>query len=259
MAIPLACTPQSPNWQPIMEVPYPNLVPMTLPLSGDPTPMAQMRCVHTQWHVADTSGPAILGLPSSSKLGVMQLNCTVQFSSKCCTPDLLRWPITEHEKVTSNLLHLWKPAVQHRWSPLPPLNSSKDLIAAYLDHFEGIGCFPRTYTIHLHNDAQPVIHAPHKCLITMHPLLYEKLDEFFKQEIIVPFTEPTDWVSSLTYSWKANGKLLVSFDPKNVNTAIHCDHYCTPTLDKFIHELSSSACFTKLDGTSSYLCVVLDY
>ena len=28
---PLACAPQPPNWQPTMEVPYPNLVPMTQP------------------------------------------------------------------------------------------------------------------------------------------------------------------------------------------------------------------------------------
>ena len=56
---------------------------------------------------------------------------------------------------------------------------------------------------------KPVIHAPHKCPIAMHPLVCEKLDEFLEQEIIVPVTEPTDWVSSLTYSWKANGKLWV--------------------------------------------------
>ena len=115
--------------------------------------------VHTQWYVADTSGPAILGLPLSSKLGVMQLNCAIQLTHKCCTPDLPSRPTTGLGKVTSDLSHPQKLAVQHRWSPLPPLNSSKDLIATYPDHFERIGCFPGTYTIHLHNDAQPVIHA----------------------------------------------------------------------------------------------------
>ena len=93
----------------------------------------------------------------------------------------------------------------------------------------------------------------------MHPLVHEKLDEFLEQEIIVPGTEPTDWVSSLAYSWKANGKLLVCLDPKDLNAAIHHDHYWTPTLDEITHELGGSTCFMKLDGTSSYLCVVLDY
>ena len=90
-------------------------------------------------------------------------------------------------------------------------------------------------------------------------LVCEKLDEFLEHEIIVLVTEPTDWVSSLTYSWKANGKLWVCLDPKNLNAAIHHDHYHTPTLDEITHELGGSTRFTKLDGTSSYLCVVLDY
>ena len=163
----------------------------------------------------------------------MQLNCAIQFTHK--------------------------QAAQYRQSPLPPLNSSKDLIAAYPNHFEGIGHFLRMYTIHLHDDAKPVIHAPHKCPIAMHPLVHEKLDEFLEQEIIVPVTEPTDWVSSLTYSWKANGKLWVCLDPKDLNAAIHHDHYCTLTLDEITYELGGSTCFTKLDGTSSYLCIILDY
>ena len=214
----------------------------------------------SQWYIADTSGPAILGLPSSSKLGVIQLNCAIQVAHKWeDTSNLPRRPTTKHEKAIGDPLHLWKLAAQHRQSPLPPLNSSKDLIATYPNHFEGIGHFPGTYTIHLHDDTKPVIHAPHKCPIAMHPPVHEKLDELLEQEIIVPVTELTDWVSSLTYCWKANGKLQVCLDPKDLNAAICCDHYCTPTLDEITHELGGSTHFMKLDGTSSYLCVVLDY
>ena len=48
-------------------------------------------------------------------------------------------------------------------------------------------------------------------------------------------------------------------DPKDLNAAICHDHYHTPTLDEITHELGSSTCFTKLDGTSSYLCIILNY
>ena len=41
---------------------------------------------------------------------------------------------------------------------------------------------------------------PANAPIAMHPLVCKKLDEFLEQEIIVPVTEPTDWVSSLAYS-----------------------------------------------------------
>ena len=71
--------------------------------------------------------------------------------------------------------------------------------------------------------------------------------------------EPTDWVSSLTYSWKANGKLRVCLDPRDVNKAIKRDHYKTPTVEEITHQLAGSKKFTKVDGTSSYLCIVLDY
>ena len=86
-----------------------------------------------------------------------------------------------------------------------------------------------------------------------------ELDEFKNQGTIVAVEESTDWVSSLTNSWKANGKLSVCLDPKDHNTAIRCDHYKTPTIEEIIHELAGSTCFTKLDGASSYLCIVLDY
>ena len=40
--------------------------------------------------MADTPSPTILGLPSSPRLRVIELNCAVQFTCRCKTPDLLR-------------------------------------------------------------------------------------------------------------------------------------------------------------------------
>ena len=93
----------------------------------------------------------------------------------------------------------------------------------------------------------------------MWPLVCEKLDEFIDQGVIVPVEEPTDWISSLAYSRKTNGKLWVCLDSKDLNAAIRHDHYKTPTVEEITHELAESTCFTKLDGTSSYLYIVLNY
>ena len=93
----------------------------------------------------------------------------------------------------------------------------------------------------------------------MWSLVHEKQDEFIDQGNNVPAEEPTDWVSSLAYSWKANGKLWICPVPKDLNTAIKCDDYKTPTVEGITHELPGSTCFTKLDGTSSYLGIVLNY
>ena len=172
------------------------------------------------------------------------MNCAVKLTSKNDPPSLPKKPTIGHAKDGCD--------------PTSPLNSSEDPIKAYPNWFEGIDRFPRTYYITHHDDAKPVVHAPRKCLITIWPLVYEKRDGFIDQGINVPDEEPTDWVSSLTYSWKANGKLWVCLDPKDLNAAIGCDHFKTPTLEEITHKLAGSTYFSKLDGTSSYLFILLD-
>ena len=72
-------------------------------------------------------------------------------------------------------------------------------------------------------------------------------------------TEPTDWVSSLAYSWKADSDLRTCLNPTYLNKVIRQDQYRIPTLEEITHELAGSTTFTKVDGSSSYYCIVLDY
>ena len=139
------------------------------------------------------------------------------------------------------------------------INSKDYLIKAYPDRFEGIGKFPGSYQVYLKEDAIPVVHTPRKCPIAIRPLVDKKLDKLLEQEVIVPVTEPTDWVSSLAYSWKADGDLRTCLNATHMNKAIRRDHYRTPTLEEITHELAGSTKFTKVDGSSSYYCTVLDY
>jgi len=149
--------------------------------------------LHTQWYVADTPGPAILGLPSCTKLNIVELNCAVELQRR--QPMLQKTPTTECQQMNNDL------------EMLKNISSRQDLIDAYPDRFEGIGRFPGTYHITLREDARPVVHAPHKCPIAMWPLVHAKLDEWEQGDIITPVEEPTDWVSSLAYSMKLNGRL----------------------------------------------------
>ena len=189
----------------------------------------------TTFYVAETPGPAILGLPSCSRLRIVHLNCSVQFR-KHGKPVK---PCPEREKVQQDM------------KKLGPINSCEDLIKAYPDCFEGIGKFPGTYHIYLKEDAIPVVHPPRKCPIAIRPLVDKKLDKLLEQEVIVQVTEPTDWVSSLAYSWKADGDLRTCLNPTHLNKAIRRDHYRTPTLDEITHELAGSTRFTKVDGVST--------
>ena len=73
-----------------------------------------------------------------------------------------------------------------------------------LSKLEEIGKFPGTYHIYLREDVKPVVHTPRKCPIAIQPLVDKKLNKLLAQEVIIPVTEPKDWVSSLVYSWKAD-------------------------------------------------------
>ena len=151
----------------------------------------------TTFYIADTPGLVILGLPSCSRLRIVNLNCSAQLRKhgqpiKTCK---------EREIVKQNMRNL------------KPINSKDDLIKAYPDRFEGIGKSPGTYHIYLKEDAIPVVHTPQKCPITIKPLVDKKLDKLLEQEVIVPVTEPMDWVSSLAYSWKADDDLRTSLTP----------------------------------------------
>ena len=61
------------------------------------------KCLQTRWYVADSPGPAILGLPSSSKLRIVQLNCAVKLTSRHDPPSSPKKPTTEYTKVRHDL------------------------------------------------------------------------------------------------------------------------------------------------------------
>ena len=86
--------------------------------------------LQTKWYVADSSGPAILSFPSSSKLGIIQLSCAVKHTNRCDPSSPSKTPTTA--------------CANGRHDLTSPLNSSEDLIKAYPNWFEGIGWFPVT-------------------------------------------------------------------------------------------------------------------
>ena len=183
--------------------------------------------------MADTPCPAIPGLPSCERLEVVKMNCAV--------------------KVIQGTSHLPGP------TPAPstpkktvPIKSTEDLIKKFTDRFQGIGQFPGEYTIRLHDNAQPVIHAPRKCPISIHPNVKAELDMMVKLGVVTLVDEPTDWVSSVAYAWKASGELHICLDPCDLNNAISRDHQHTPTVDEVAYEFDHSKYFTKLDARHGY-------
>ena len=60
------------------------------------------------------------------------------------------------------------------------------------------------------------------------------------------------------YVCKSNGKLCLCLDPKDLNKAIMCCHYKTPTMEELSHKLSGIKFFSKLDAKNGYSSIKLD-
>ena len=72
-------------------------------------------------------------------------------------------------------------------------------------------------------------------------------------------TVPTPWVSSLTYSKKANGKLRICLDPKNLNKGIIHENHKVPTLKEIAHVLTGATKFSKVDSNKAFFEMHLTY
>ena len=59
------------------------------------------------------------------------------------------------------------------------------------------------------------------------------------QGIIRKVSQPTEWVNSIVYIRKKNGKLRLCLDPKDLNRAIMRCHYKTHTMEELVRKLSS--------------------
>lgn len=84
-----------------------------------------------------------------------------------------------------------------------------------------------------------------------------KLDELVDCKVIVPVTEPTEWVSSMLAIVKPN-KVCICIDPRDLNHAIHREHYQLPTIEEVATQLAGAKKFTLCDTKDGFHQIVLD-
>ena len=190
----------------------------------------QSAWIDAKFYVADTDGPAILGLPNSRQLRLITLHCAIEKSK----------------------------LEQTGTGDSDAINSTQTLKQRYPDRFDTLGDFKGKYHIVIDRDVQPVIHAPRKCPIQLKDELQAALNTMEKENVIKKVTRPTDWVSSLAYSRKKDGTLRICLDPKDLNRAIKRCHHKTPTLEEIMHKFVGAKHFSKLDAKNGYWSVTLD-
>ena len=137
--------------------------------------------IHSYWYIADTPGPALLGLPACERLAVVQVNCAVMTTQPNRSPT--GTAPTQAARTTKPL------AVR---TPKPKcIKSTDDLMRELSDRFTRIGKFPGEYKIQLHPDTHPVIHAPRKCPIALRPKVKEHLAKMEALGVITHIDQST--------------------------------------------------------------------
>ena len=117
-----------------------------------------------------------------------------------------------------------------------PITNIEQLMKSYPTSFDTLGQFKGDYHIVLKPDSQPVVHATRKCPIQMRNEIKQTLYDMENNGIIRKVTEPTPWVSSLTYPRKSNGELRICLDPKDLNKNIIRTYHKTPTIEEITHK-----------------------
>ena len=132
------------------------------------------------------------------------------------------------------------------------IDSTRDLQALYPNSFDCIGDMQGEYDIKTDPTVLPVQHGRWKVPIEYKEEIEKELAEMVCQSIITKQTGPTPWVSSLTYPKKANGKLRICLDPKDLNKAIIHENHKALTLEEIAHVLTGATKFSKVDGNKAF-------
>ena len=93
------------------------------------------------------------------------------------------------------------------------------ILKEYSDVFEGLECMDGPYHMELDEAVKPVVHPSRKVTVALRDRLKEELDKFVREKVITPFTEPTNWVSSLVLVKKPK-KLEIFIDPQDLNVIL---------------------------------------
>ena len=137
------------------------------------------------------------------------------------------------------------------------INSTRDLQVLFPNSFNCIRDMQGKYDIKTDPTVPPVQHRRQKVPIEYKEEIEKELAEMVWQRIITKQTKSTPWVSSLMYPKKANGKLRICLDPKDLNKAIIHENHKAPTLEEIAHVLMGATKFSKVDGNKAFFSMHL--
>ena len=165
-----------------------------------------------KFFIANTDGPTIFGLELCQKLNIVVINA------------IQSTPLNELDKLKQN----------------------------YPTCFQGLGKLPYECQIALKPDAVPVQRPSRRPPIQLRQKIRDELKRMEELGVIKKMSQPTDWVSNITYVTKSNGSLRICLDPRDLNKNIKRNPHHIPTTEEIIYKLNGATTFSKLDAKSGY-------
>ena len=101
-------------------------------------------------------------------------------------------------------------------------------------------------TLRIDENAQPKVLPCRKLPLAIEDTEKKELDPLI-EDVLVPVTEPTEWVSQMAVVHKPNCKLRICIDPQPLNAALKCEYYRLPILDDVLPKLKNVKIFSKLN------------
>ncbi|CAC5389777.1 unnamed protein product [Mytilus coruscus] len=136
--------------------------------------------------------------------------------------------------------------------------SAESILKENSDLFDGIGELEGYHHIELDKSINPVIHPPRRVPIALQERLKSEIERMEKLGIVEKVEHPTEWVSSIVIVEKADGKLRICLDPKDLNRAIKREHFILPRQEEITAKLAGAKYFSKLDASSGFWNIKLD-
>ena len=96
--------------------------------------------------------------------------------------------------------------------------STNTLLKEHIRVFgHGCGLLQGKFHIRLDDGVTPVQHVPRRVPVPLREMLRKLLDDFTKQDIVVPVQQPTPWISTMVIVPEKNGALRIFLDPQDLN------------------------------------------
>ena len=147
-----------------------------------------------------------------------------------------------------------------RAKPLESQSVAKVLVTKFPEVFKGIGKHKfRKITLIIDKNVKPIIQPQRRIPFAKREKLDEVLSELEREGVIQEVEGPTEWISNLVLTPKANpDEIRMNIDMTTPNMAIKRTRHVIPTVEELKYNLNGMKHFSKIDLKHGYMQFELD-